>query len=277
MQRRSKILSAISSAAIFILMEIAALNMISHNGEAQNTWFASMSHSFMAKIWGVGDSVRDYFSLRKQNDRLALEIFDLNRELDRYREAEEMRRQEEHTEALRKGYDFIYTPARIVKMSRNKQHNYFIIDKGSEDGIRPQSGVITDKGAIGIVDAVNSHYSFCLSFMNDALSVSARLGREGAVGPLTWNGRNSNGAILKEIPLQYKFSPGDTIWTSGFSALFPPDIPLGTAGKAKVINGSVNEIEVSLFEDFRSMKYITVVENGGRDEITELEQMEGRE
>lgn len=276
MQRENKILAIVSSAAIFILMEIAALNMISHNGDIQRSWFASMGHDFMAKVWGVGDSIRDYFSLRSQNDKLALEVFELGRELDRYKAAEEARREEEHTASLAEYGDFIYTPAKIVKMSRNKQHNYFIIDKGAEEGIRPQSGIITGKGAVGIVDAVDRHYSYCLSFMNDEISVSARIGREGIVGPLLWDGKSSKGAILKEIPLQYKYSQGDTVWTSGFSALFPPDIPLGLAGKAKVINGSVNEISVTLFEDFSSLRYISVAENGGRDEITELEQMEER-
>ena len=145
------------------------------------------------------------------------------------------------------------------------------------DGIRPQSGIITGSGVVGIIDAVDKHYSYGLSFMNSEVSVSSRIGKEGAVGPLSWDGVSVDKALLKEIPLQFKFSPGDTVWTSGYSAIFPPDIPLGTAGEARVVNGAVNEIEVHLFENFTALRFVTVVENIGRDEILSLENLENPE
>ena len=49
--------------------------------------------------------------------------------------------------------NYRYTPATIMKISRNTQHNYMIIDKGSADGVVTGSGVITGKGAIGVIDA----------------------------------------------------------------------------------------------------------------------------
>ena len=108
--------------------------------------------------------------------------------------------------------------------------------------------------------------------MNTDVSISARLGHVGAVGPLVWDGRSTSGAILKEIPLQYKYEPGDTIYTSGYSAIFPPDIPLGVAGESKVINGATNEIRVTLFQDFTALRYVTVVHNNALQEMEALEQ-----
>ena len=161
-----------------------------------------------------------------------------------------------------------------MKLSRNKQHNYFILNKGSEDGISAQSGVITGNGIVGIIDAVDKHYSYGLSFMNSGVSISARLGNEGAIGPLVWDGISSDGAILKEIPLQYKFAPGDTVWTSGFSSIFPADIPLGVAGESRIVNGAVNEIKVKLFQSFSALRFVTIAVNNGRDEILFLESLE---
>ncbi len=83
-------------------------------------------------------------------------------------------------------------------------------------------------------------------------------------------GKSTNGAILKEIPLQYKYSPGDTIYTSGHSLVFPPDIPLGTAGKAKIVNGSTNEIQVTLFQEFKAIRYVTIVHNDSFNEVEEF-------
>ena len=49
MPRDRKIVPILINAAIFILLEIAALNMLRHNSELQNLWLSRMSHTFMAK------------------------------------------------------------------------------------------------------------------------------------------------------------------------------------------------------------------------------------
>ena len=68
-----------------------------------------------------------------------------------------------------------------------------------------------------------------------------------------------------------EISVGDTIYTSGFSSIFPPDIPLGVTGKSRVVNGSTYEIQIRLFEDFTALRYVTVVKNLSRNEIKQLE------
>ncbi|MBO4918400.1 MAG: rod shape-determining protein MreC [Bacteroidales bacterium] len=263
------------STVVFILMEIAALSMLKHSGSLQDIWVTKASHRVMAWVWGGFDSIGHYFSLRTENEKLAAEnamlTESLRRSQDKVQKAMENGLLTDTTMVFA-GYDHV--PASIVKISRNKQHNYFILNKGYEDGVRPQSGVITASGIVGIVDAVEKHYSYGLSFMNTGVSISARLGNEGAVGPLTWDGISMDGAVLRDIPLQYKYAPGDTVWTSGSSILFPPDIPLGIAGSSKVVNGAVNEIQVDLFQSFTALRYVTVVSNAGREEIMYLENLE---
>ena len=266
MPRNRNITGKVFTAAVFLLLEIAALSMLRSGPTIQRTWLSGISHSFMGTVWGATEAVRQYFSLRKQNEQLAEENFALRTALLRYRETD---LPESHGETVR---GFAYTPAEVIKVSRNRQHNYLIINKGSEDGITTSSGIITGSGVVGIVDAVDRHHSFALSLMNPSISISARLGTEGAVGPLVWDGLSKRGAILKEIPLQFSYEPGDTIYTSGYSSIFPPDIPLGTAGEAKLINGATNEIRVTLFQDFSALRYVTVVSNTELKELEALEQ-----
>jgi rod shape-determining protein MreC len=104
------------------------------------------------------------------------------------------------------------------------------------------------------------------------MSISARIGREGSVGPLTWNGRSSSGAILSEIPHHMEFEVGDTVYTSGYSSIFPPDIPLGVIGKSKIVNGATYEIDVTLFEDYGALRYVMIVGHLGKEEIKKLEE-----
>ncbi len=270
--RKSNIISHLINAAIFILLEVAALNMLSNSGQLQNIWLSKGMHAVSGTVWGGAQEVRHYFSLKKKNDSLALDNHELR---VRIAELESMIAD---SASLSGTYShdgiagsYRYIPAGIVKISNNTQHNYIIIGKGSEDGIVNGSGIITGKGAIGVIDAVGKNYSYARSFKNHEMNISARLGKYGTVGPMTWDGHSSNGAILKEIPHHVEFHPGDTVYTSGFSSIFPADIPLGTVGKSQIVNGATYEIEVSLFEDFGALRYVTVVENLGREEIKNLE------
>ena len=260
------------NAAIFILLEVAALNMLSNNGELQNIWISKGVHAVTGTIWGGAQNVRNYFSLRKANDALALENHDLRvriAELEAMTEDNLSATRVSSTGQVAGGYR--YTPATIMKISNNTRHNYIIIGKGTDDGIKKGSGVITGKGAIGVIDAVSSKYSYARSFKNHEMSVSTRLGKEGAVGPMSWDGISSRKAILREIPHHVHFQQGDTVYTSGYSSIFPPDIPLGTAGESKIVNGATYEIEISLFEDYGALRYVTIVENLGKEEIKRLE------
>jgi len=249
-------------------MEVAALTMLNNSGAVQHLFLSRMAHVFQAKVWGGTESVRNYFLLKKENERLVQENFTL---------AEKVRALESRPDSLLLPVtdgEFKFIPGKIVKISRNKQHNYIILGQGFEDGVEPHSGIVTGQGVVGIIDAVSRHYSYALSFMNTELSVSARLGRDGTVGPLAWDGLSKDKAILKEIPLQFRFSPGDTVFTSGYSSMFPPDIPLGTTGESRIVNGATYEIEVKLFQNFGALRDVTIVLNTGREEIEELETQE---
>ena len=225
----------------------------------------------MGSVWGITQDIRHYFSLKEKNDALAMENFALREtilELESIIRTE-ARASEITSDGVADGYR--YTPATIVKISNNSQHNYLIINKGSENGITEGSGIITGKGAVGVIDAVSENFSYARSFKNHGMNISARLGRNGAVGPVSWDGYSNDGAIMREIPHHVEFTPGDTVYTSGYSSIFPPDIPIGITGEAKIVNGSTYEIKVRLFEDFGALRYVTVVENTGKDEMQRLE------
>lgn len=272
MPKERSVVRNILTVAVFIILEIASVLMLSRNNQIQRLWIARISHGFMARTWGASQSVSNYFSLKRQNDELALENDRLQKLVRGYELA--AREADPASKPVLADNGFNYIPATIIKSSTNTQHNYLIIDKGSEDGVTRNSGIITDKGVIGIVDAVSSHYSYAISFLNTELFISARLGNSGAVGPLAWDGTGSDRAILKEIPLQFKFALGDTVYTSGYSTIFPPDIPIGVAGESKIINGATNEIKVDLFQNHKALKYVTIVSNTRAAEIEAIEKQE---
>lgn len=272
MQRRRTITGTLINTAVFILLEIAALGMLRHGDSLQDLFISRAAHGFLGYFWGVSESISDYASLRTENRHLAEEILRLTATITRLEEeaaAAAACDSADYTTAWRGKYEFI--PAEVIKNSVNKQHNYLIIGKGSDDGVRPQTGIITSRGVIGIVDAVSRHYSYAISFLNSDSSISARIGKDGAAGPMAWDGKGSGNALLREIPLQVKFEEGDTVYTSGFSTIFPPDIPIGRITGSRIVNGATFEIKVSLFQDFSSVRHVCLVRNRDLDEIMSLE------
>ena len=272
MQRRRTITGTLINTAVFILLEIAALGMLRHGDSLQDLFISRAAHGFLGYFWGVSENISDYASLRTENRHLAEEILRLTETITRLEEeaaAAAARDSADYTTAWRGKYEFI--PAEVIKNSVNKQHNYLIIGKGSDDGVRPQTGIITSRGVIGIVDAVSRHYSYAISFLNSDSSISARIGKDGSAGPMAWDGKGSGNALLREIPLQVKFEEGDTVYTSGFSTIFPPDIPIGRITGSRIVNGATFEIKVSLFQDFSSVRHVCLVRNRDLDEIMSLE------
>lgn len=247
------------------------MNMLRNNSTVQDVWFSKGMQAVSSTVWGFFQNTKQYFSLKKSNDALAQENYELRLRLAEIEARAGLENSAFELPADNVAGNFRYIPANIVKISNNTHHNYLIIGKGSEDGVSEGAGVITGKGAIGVIDAVSRNHSYARSFKNHEMNISARLGKEGAVGPMAWDGFSSSRAILSEIPHHVEFEKGDTVFTSGYSSIFPPDIPLGTAGEAKIVNGATYDIEVTLFEDFGALRYVTIVENIGKEEIEKLE------
>ena len=260
-----RFLNRLASLVVFVALELAMLYLVTRSADLQRIWVARAGHAFMGTVWGSSERVGNYFRLSKENKLLVRENEYLQRELASAKERLRQVRIETMSIDRHPGYTLI--PAEVVKLSRGTQHNYMILNRGFQDGIKEKSGIITHAGVVGIVDAVSENHAYALSLQNHDISISARLGTDGGSGILIWDGIHSNGALLKEIPLQYHYNVGDTVYTSGHSLLFPPDIPLGIAGEARVVNGATNEIKVTLFQDFSAVRYVMVVHNDALDEI----------
>ena len=267
---RRKSSAIVISAAIFILLEVAAIAMLHSSSVLQDIWLNRASHRVSASLWGGGNRIVGYFRLNSTNKALQEENARLGEELRKYREAEKSEDYISGAGVADDGFDYIF--ARIVKMGTNSQRNYIIVDKGLLDGVGPDCGVVTPEGVVGVIDAADSHLAYGRTLMNPSMHVSVRIGRDGVAGPLSWNGRSSKGAVLSGIPLGYKAEVGDTLWTSGYSAIFPAEIPVGVVTGSSTRSGAAQDVQVDLLQDFRALDYVTVVRNRNRAAIEALEQ-----
>lgn len=273
---RRKVPATIIDAVIFIILEVAAFMMLSKSSDLQNIWLNRISRRTAAALWSSSENIRNHFRLQEQNDSLAAQNAALQAKLRKY-ELQNVAVEEENALVKGKSESFIYIPATVVKMSRNSAHNYIILNKGTKDGVVPQSGILTDRGVVGIISAADKHYSYGMTLMNSSFCVGAKVGRNGVLTPLKWDGEHSDRAIISDIPPHHSVGIGDTVKTSGYSLVFPPEIPIGVTTRESLSHdGAALQARVDLFQDLSLVRYVTISVNKDRKDIASLEE-EGKE
>lgn len=150
--------------------------------------------------------------------------------------------------------------------------NYITLDKGRADGVAPEMAVVDHNGIVGIVTVVNEHNAVAISVLNTKLHISCKVKDTDCFGSLVWDGRNARYAMLEEMPRHVEFAPGDTIVTSGFSAVFPEGIMVGTIHDyARQKDDNFYAMQVKLSTDFHQLGSVRVVYNRSQYEQRLLE------
>ena len=88
MARHGTFYAGLATAAIFVILEIAAMSMLKRSSPLQDIWINRFSHNVMAVTWGGVNRIQDYFGLREQNEILAGRNYELFKELQHYKEME---------------------------------------------------------------------------------------------------------------------------------------------------------------------------------------------
>ena len=266
MNNRSGLLSTLSAILLFLVLASFSIVLVVNNGAVQRFRLLGTARDLQAWGWTRTNNIRTFFHYRSENQRLVAENLELRQQLTRYQTADRLL----DSVAVRVEPDFSYISANIVKNTVDRQHNHLVIDRGSKDGIEPGLGVVTAHGVVGIVNAVGDHYAYVISILGAGQTVSAKLAGSGAFGPMTWPGTRPDRMILREIPVHIQVAPGDTVVTSGYSILYPPDIPVGSVVSTQVSQGASQDLTVSLFEDFRTLHTVYVVRSNHQPEIEAL-------
>ena len=256
---------AVINVAVFIFLEVASFCMLAIGDSVQNIWIGRGLTNIKAGVWGRIESINEYFSLNRENQRLAEENRTLLSALANDKTCNH------GSPAFVSNGNYSFKNADIVTMTTGSQHNYLIVDKGIADGVEVDDGIITSRGVIGVVAGVSNRFSYAISYANSKMSISAKIGAKESVGSLSWSGSRSDESILSGIPIHAEVEIGDTVWTSGYSSIFPAGIPLGTVKSKNIDNGSTAEFTLRLLEDFRDVHHVFIVKNLDRKEIKDLE------
>ena len=165
-------------------------------------------------------------NVRGENEELRSEIERMKLEQARLSEDAKMARRIQTLLAFKEQYIESTVAAQVIGTSGSEQSRVLYIDKGSDDGIKPDMAVITPTGIVGKIVQVSPGSAQVLP-INDQLSgVGAALKDSRLQGIL--KGGPSGTTTLQYIMSDEPVKPGEQVITSGGDRIFPKGLPVGT-------------------------------------------------
>ena len=259
---------------LFVVLEVMSLALLfQFNSYQGSVWFTS-ANVVTGKFYEINSSVESFISMGKLNEQLTMRNVYLERQVKHL--SEMLERGNSDSTLLRSTQvqllsQYKLIPAKVVSNSINKQDNLITIDKGSLDGIRPDMGVVSGNGIVGVVYLVSPHYSMIIPVLNSHSNLSVMIENRGYFGVLHWEGGDSKMAFVDDIPRHARFNGGDNIVTSGYSALFPPGILVGKVHRTyNSPDGMSYRLRINLATDFSNLRDVCVINDAKLQERINL-------
>lgn len=272
---------------LFLLLEVICIVLVFRNNDLQKSAYLNSANSLSARLYEEYNNVEYYFHLKATNDSLVRENARLHNmlrtsfdsvTLDNIVKTDTIRHYSTDTTRKVIGTEvrrYFYKEAKVVNNSVNNPINYITIRRGSDNGIRPNMGVVGPSGLVGVVRSVNKDYAVVLSLLSKGKSFgfSARLSYSKEMGTVRWYGGEAGYAVMEDVPKSVKLIRGDTVVTSGYSALFPENIPIGYVESYTLADKSSTAytIRIKLATNFYNLQYVYVVDNLLKEEQQSLE------
>ncbi len=236
--------------------------------------YLSSANIITGSIFQTTSDVWEYFNLREinkslqiNNARLETEVLNLRQQIAEMKSSVVDSVSENNIKKR-----FGYESATVINNNIRHPKNYFTINRGLLDGVKPGMGVVDQNGIVGIVNISGNNISRVVSVLNETQFFSVKIKDTPFVGSLQWHGGDPSVAYVGEIPRHAVYHIGDTIVTSGYSTTFPEGIPVG------VILNRVNSSEDSFFmfkiklaSNFKALGTVRVIKDIYKEEIDSLE------
>lgn len=221
-------------------------------------------YSFNNKIKENVSFIINFSKIKKENEELsaentklkdkALKYDALEKENDRLRGMLNFKNQRE---------EYKYIGCDIIGKSGNNWLDGFVINRGTDDGIKKRMVVITGEGLVGQVTSVGNNWSIVQSLVNENIAVAGLVNSTRECDGVVKGYRDINDKLLAKLyylPLDSQVKKGDIILTSGLGCLYPKGIKIGTVidteeDKGKLIKNAVIEPSV----DFNKLEELFIV------------------
>jgi rod shape-determining protein MreC len=255
---------------LFFTLELFSFVVLYQYNHYQRASFLNFTGGFASGFYETVNSTTNYFGLRNINDSLMAENARLRSQMLNAYYQNGFTQTSINDTLYKQQYEYI--SANVVNNSVGKRNNYITIDKGKSHGIKPDMGVISSNGIVGIVTSVSEHFSTIRSALNANTKISCMIQKNNAFGSLEWNGDNPKFSSLKYVNKHVPLNTNDEVVTSNFSMLFPQGLPVGKVYAHSIEAGdNFHGIKVELYTDFSTLKNVYVIRNIFKEEQETLQ------
>jgi rod shape-determining protein MreC len=260
----------------FVVLQIAALYILFHYNKFHEAVFSGVANELTGNIGGKYSNVTYYFHLKSTNDQLAKENEELrNKLLTNFERPDTTQKLVADTvpyDTLGHYRKYLYRSARVVNNSVSLPNNTFTINRGENEGVHKNMGVISPNGVAGVVINTSNNYAVVMSLLHRQTTISASLKKTGETGKVFWDGSSPLYVNLKDIPKSAQVQKGDSVVTSPYASHFPQGILIGTV--MDIVDDKTSSFYILRLKpatNFFNIQYVMVVENLLKDEQAKLE------
>ena len=217
----------------------------------------SATRSVGDQVGGVAARLSEIRTARAENGQLRREVEGLRSELGRFREDsaenERLRRLLEMREQLAPHS----LGASVVSSNVSGQTRMIVLDRGSDDGIRPDMAVVAWGGAVGRVISVERSIAKVRLLSDPNGGAAGVVQRSRAQGMVV--GRGDGPMSMLYVPAYDDVVAGDRVVTSGKDAVFPRGFTIGRVAAVGGDPGVSKAISIEPEVDFGSLEEVLVV------------------
>ena len=272
MHRLIEFIKRIYIVLLFLLIEGVALWSYATATPYTESKILARTTAVGSAVSGTMNDVRTFFSLPDANDALTKRVAYLESEIERRDIAIAELLPGEFEKPIIDSIDskFCYHPANVISMTTNRNRNYIIVDKGAEDGIRENMGVITpNKELVGTVVSCSDSYSVVMPLLNTLFKIGGRLVDNDYVCSVYWEGTSRY--KVTGVELSRYAEPKRDMVVNVESERMPSDVVIGVIA-SREINASKTaySVDITIAADMQRLSNLLIVENRDQTELENL-------
>ncbi|MEM9836945.1 MAG: rod shape-determining protein MreC [Bacteroidota bacterium] len=257
-----------SSFFLFIFLEMICFYLIINFNSDQRAIYLETVSVYTGSVNEKVTDLTDYVNLKSKVAELQRENSVLLAQLPGSKAHQPTRVDTFQQDSLQQRYE--YLPAEIINRSPYGPNNSFIINQGKGAGVKVGQGVVSGQSVVGIITAVANEHARAMSLLHRNTRLNAGL-KSKHFGTLRWNGHDPRYMTLTDMKDYVEVNEKDTVYTTGYSSIFPTGLPLGTVATKERLRGTGNwKLSVKLFRDPLAIQYVYVVQNLFKEDLARL-------
>lgn len=204
------------------------------------------------------NAIRELRTLRHEVERLQRDNQSLRMELSNHKSLETELSHLQQKLQIKARLPHAAKIARIVAHDPSTWNSSFTVDLGSDDGIQPDSPVVSEQGVVGRVLDVSAKNSRVLLITDNSSSVAGIDQRSNVTGVVIGTGQHQ--LEFGYVSTNEDIQKNDVLVSSGLGGVFPKGYSIGTVvNKTEAENGLNTEIEVAPAVDFAALDYVFIL------------------